>query len=120
MAVIKKNLELYTGETFRHTFIYRDSADNIVSLTGATAKMEVRSLFDSTKIYLVLSSANGRIAFDTTLGHVIVTIPDEVNIPANIKWEEGNYDLRVTFSNGEVDTLAYGKMVVRPGVTLLP
>lgn len=116
----KKQLDLYTGETFRHTFIYRDSAGAVVNVTGATAKMEVRSVLDSSKIYLILSTANGRVSFDTVQGHVIVTIPDEVNTPALIQWAEGNYDLRVTFNNGEVDTVAFGKMVVKRGVTVLP
>lgn len=118
--IAKKQLSLYTGETFRHTFYYFDVDGNAVDLTGCTAKMEVRSLLDPTKIYLVLSSDNSRLTVDVVNSGVIISIPDEDTVDANIQWKEGAYDVRVTFPDGEVDTLAYGKMVVKKGITALP
>lgn len=118
--VTKKQLDLYLGETFQHTFQYKDEDGVPINLTNCTARMEVRSVLDPTNVYLILSTAvgNQRLAINGPTGEVTLTIPATDTVPEKITWDEGNYDLRVVFQDGiTVDTVARGKMVVERGVT---
>lgn len=118
--VTKKQLDLYLGETFKHRFYYRDEAGIPIDLTNCDARMEVRSTLDPTKVYLVLSTdpGNARLAINGPIGEVELTIPATDTTPSKIKWDEGDYDVKVVFSDGiTVDTVARGKIVVERGVT---
>lgn len=84
-----------------------------VDLTDCTARMFIR---DSSGSYeLELTTENGRLLIGVH-GRLIVTLtPEEA---ADITWQKGRYDLKVTMSNGDVNRWAEGEVRVSQDLEL--
>ena len=111
----KEKLKIPQGETYRHTFHYRDSVTGaIIDLTGYTARMQIRASVESaTKLYD--STTLGDITVSGSFGDVLLEIPAAVTTA----WTFRNavYDLEIIDGSGKVTRLVQGTVIVSPEVT---
>lgn len=112
----KVNLKINQGETYRHTMYLKDSQNQVVDITGHTARMQVRSRVDSADVLLELSTDNsGIIISNPTLGEFKLYI--SATTTANINWVYGVYDLEMVSPNEDVTRLIEGSVNVIKEVT---
>ncbi|WP_088319573.1 hypothetical protein [Kineosporia sp. R_H_3] len=106
--VIKRNA------TFSSVLGYQDALGN-VDLTGASAKMQIRSHKGAEDVLLELSTENGRITIDLTASTITLRLTDEETLA--LPWMSGVYDLFLYYSDGSQDPLLEGKVTVNREVT---
>lgn len=95
-----------------------------IDLTGCSAKMQVRATADSATVLLELLSTGGspRIVLGGTAGTIQLLVTDEdtaLLVPASWPRDSSNkpvYELKVTFSDGHIETWMQGKVDLVPGV----
>jgi hypothetical protein len=104
------DLELYRGDTARWQFaLWQDAARSVpVDLAGVTVAAQIRDQPDSATI-LVTLSAN-------------ITLPNVVNValPAGLAGtlpSRGVWDLQLTWTGGDVQTILAGVVLVMLDVT---
>jgi hypothetical protein len=115
MAAARFNFTIEQGATFTHTIEAEDEAGAAIDFTGASVKMQVRSLVDSATILVELSSANGRAVVASTKITLTLTAAETAaltpwNLPAV-------YDLEVTYAAGNIERLLDGKVFFDKEIT---
>ena len=109
------NITADQGATFDRTITWRDSNDALVNLTGYTARMQVRSVTDSSTVILSLTTENSRIVLGGAAGTIrlLVVAADMAAVT------ETNcvYDLELVSGSGVVTRLLMGTFIVRLEVT---
>jgi hypothetical protein len=101
------------GATWTLSIVYTDYNGNPIVLTGYTARMQLRSKFDSAAV-LTLSTSNG--------GITITPLTGTINLMATATQMESIqpglyvYDLELT-SGSNIQRLIQGQMTVRAQVT---
>ncbi len=102
------------GATYRHKLVWNDSLGAPINLTGATAKMQVRSSVASPDILLELSTENSRIIITPLTGtlELIISATDT----ALLSGRGGAYDLEIVQA-GATTRLIEGKIVFKDEVT---
>ena len=109
------DITIEQGSDYFNELVWKDSNENIVTLTGYSAKMEIRSKYGSIDVLLELSTVNGRITISELDGQIILQIPSAVT--ELITWTTGVYDLELTGPTGIVTRLLQGKVTVIKEVT---
>ncbi|MGW8178784.1 MAG: hypothetical protein ACWGQW_08480 [bacterium] len=111
----KFNMLCEQGATFDFNVVWKDALHDLVNLTGITARMQVRSTFDSNDIIIELTTENGRISLNETFGvfNLLIDCDDTAALPDGTF----KYDLEVQFSNGDCHRLLKGNFKVDPEVT---
>ena len=112
MPAAKLNLTVEQGATFSKRLIWRDSKKRAVTLTGYTARMQIRAASDSAPLLFELSTQNGRI---TLPGNGVIQL--EISVADTFNVEGGVYDLVLFAPNGDRYRLVQGKVVVSVAVT---
>lgn len=112
MPAAKLNLTVEQGATFVKRLVWRDKAKRPISLSGYTAKMQIRESASSATVLFELSTANGRISMP---GSGVIEMTIAVADTFNVK--NGVYDLMLYAPSGQQIRLVEGKVVVSPGVT---
>tara|TARA_R110000868_G_C10713859_1_gene750204 strand:+ start:104 stop:457 length:354 start_codon:yes stop_codon:yes gene_type:complete len=116
MSAGRLNLICERGANFSAVLTWRDEAGVLVSLTGYTAEMDVRSTrIDTGTQLLTLTTSNSRIALGGAAGTITLTVlaADTAALTAQTGW----YDLLVTTSGGTVTRLFEGVFVIAERVT---
>lgn len=111
----QKNWDVDQDTTFRFEVLYRDPDDQVINLTGATAKMQVR---DSTaqKLAFTLTAPSGGIVIDGNLGKVTVTMtPTQTK---KLFYPKAIYDLIIIDSNSIKTKLLGGYITLSRTVTI--
>lgn len=103
------------GATYRHTLIWKDSANVPINLTGCTAKLQARADTSSTTVLVELSTSNSRIILTPLEGKIELYISDEDT--TTIQGLGAVYDLEIYHPNGDTTRLLEGKWVFKPEVT---
>ncbi|MBM3204116.1 hypothetical protein FJZ55_09465 [Candidatus Woesearchaeota archaeon] len=105
------------GATFKHAFYWFQS-DGVtpVDLTACTAKMQIRSVVESTVVILELSTTNGGITITPSTGKIYFEISDEVTATLE-PIKNAVYDLEIYHPNGETTRLSQGTVSVSANVT---
>lgn len=108
------NITAEQGATFTRVLTWRDSNDALINLTGYTARMQVRTIYESTTIELSLTTENDRI----TLGGAAGTISLSVSATDMSAMEIRSfvYDLELV-SGSTVTRLIQGTFAVNAEVT---
>lgn len=108
------NFRANQGETFSKVLTWKDSAGTPITLTGYTAKMQVR-LIPGTTVIIELSTVNGRIVLGGIAGTITLTIAatDSAALPPG----EYRYDLEMTTGGGVVTRLLEGQFTVKAEIT---
>jgi hypothetical protein len=107
------NLTCYQGASFDYTLTW-NLGGSAVNLTNYTARMQVRSTYDSTAVALSLTSGSG-----ITLGGTAGTIFIEASPTTTAAIASGQYvyDLELVTPGSAVTRLVEGNFVVDPEVT---
>jgi hypothetical protein len=109
MAQTTHDISADQGADYAATFTYRDSNNNLVNLTGATARMQVRKFVESQYPFISLTNGSG-----ITLGGAAGTIAVAITaatlsaVPAG----EYKYDIEIATSGGLVIKLVSGDFIL--------
>lgn len=108
-----------SGVTLEQILRFRDGNGNIVDITGYTARMEVRAEKgedpDLVDPILVLTTENGGITIDETLGKLSITI-ETTDVS-----QTGYYDLLLISPEGKkYKPIKSSKLNIKPSITSLP
>lgn len=103
------------GSTFERTVDIKNPDGEVFSLTGYTARMQVRREIDSATTLIELTTANGRLAINGALGRISITLtPIETAALAR----GGYYDLEIVqTSTGKVHKVLRGEFRLEKEVT---
>lgn len=107
------SFECYIGGTFNELMTFRDSALNLVDLTGCSGSMDVRD--DQGNLQTTLSTSGGGMTLGGSAGTIQLTIP----AVATASFTPGlyRYDLYVVYGNGEKDYWLVGDFSIVQRVT---
>jgi len=86
-----------------------------VSISGLTARMQIREKLTSSAIIHELTTENGGVVFNNTFKTITLTIPDEITTALN--FVSGVYTLEFETAGGEVSTFARGSVSLEKEVT---
>lgn len=117
------NIQADQGATYSQTFTLRDSAGDLVDLTGFTARMQVRATYESASALLDLTTSNGGITLGGALGTIIL-LATAAQMAAFVVTDTSNrppvlisvYDLELIFGT-VVTRLLQGSFIVSREVT---
>lgn len=102
------------GATFTLSATWKDSAGAPVNITGYSARMQVRSNYDSEEALVSLVSPTN-ITLGGALGTILVTIIATDTQKLTI--QDGVYDLELQSAGGVVTRLLQGKATISREVT---
>lgn len=108
------DITIEQGATFTLSATWKDSAGAPVNLTGYSARMQVRSSYDSEEVLASLVSPTD-ITLGGALGTILVTISATSTQLLTI--QEGVYDLELQSAGGVVTRLLQGKATISREVT---
>jgi hypothetical protein len=112
----QKNFEVDQNATFSFVLEYKDSNDNAIDLTGASAKMQVRDTKGGAKLAVTLTSPSGGIVIDPLNGKLTIKMtPTQTN---KLFYPKSSYDVMVVDSNGNKIKLLEGFMTLNRSVTI--
>jgi len=106
--------EEFEGDTLEMVFTWKDSAGDVVPLTGYTAKMDIRSSVTDETALLSLNHMNG-ITLDDISPNLSVLVTDQQT--ATLGKGKYVYDIELTEPSGKVNTLVSGTIVLVQSVT---
>jgi hypothetical protein len=108
------DITIEQGATFQMSLTWKDSTGSPVNLTGYSARMQVRSSYESEDTLVSLTSTGGDIVLGGALGTIAVTIAATVTGP--LVCEEAVYDLEL-INGTQITRLIQGKATVSREVT---
>lgn len=103
------------GSTFDITLTCRDTDNNLVNLTGYTARMQIRANKRATTALLDMTTENGRIVLGGAAGTMQLIL--SATETAAFIWTKGVYDLELIAPGGNVTRLFQGAIVIDTEVT---
>ena len=113
MSAAIHNTIIDQGSDWKINLIYKDSAGDIIPLTGYTAALQLRTNYDAASASLSLSTGSG---ITITANQGLIAIRATAAQTGALAAGDYVYDLEVTVS-GEVTRLIQGRATVRPQVT---
>jgi hypothetical protein len=108
----KYNFTIEQGATFSRVITWKDGANNLVDLSGKTAKMQIRD--SKNAVILTLTDTSG-IALGGTAG--TITINRTADQTRALAFDTAKYDLEIT-TGSNVKRLLQGVITLDPEVTL--
>jgi hypothetical protein len=112
----QKNFEVDQNATFTFITEYKDSSNNAIDLTGASAKMQIRDTKGGAKLAVTLTSPAGGIVIDGPNGKLTIKLtPTQTN---KLFYPKSSYDIMVVDSNGNKIKLLEGFMTLNRSVTI--
>jgi hypothetical protein len=112
----QKNWEVDQNTTFSFILEYKDPAGVPISLTGATAKMQVRDTKGGSKLAFTLTSPSSGITIDAALGKL--TIKMTPTQTSKLFYPKSSYDVMVIDSNSNKVKLLEGFITLSRSVTI--
>ena len=124
MAAEKYNISIWQGDTFTLTLNVKES-NSVKDLTGYTARMHIRSAYDSATIIESLTTSNGEITITAGSGTVALELSATRTAAIAINRSSGQkpprdtfvYDLELVDGDQKVSKLIYGDVIVYGEVT---
>ena len=108
-------LEINQGADLEISFILNDENGTPINLTGYTARMQLRTSYNSATVEMELTTANGRIVITPLLGKIALNAP--ASITTNLIAQQYVYDLEMVSGSGYVTRVVQGDVIVSPEVT---
>ena len=108
-------VSIIRGDTWLRTWALKNPAKLPIDLTGATARLQVRS-----KDGVLLASAattDGRIIISGVKGQIDLVMPPSVTSLFEPLDENYDFDIELTYATGIVKTLEIAELVVRKDIT---
>lgn len=109
------NLVFEQGADFTHLVGLQNDDGSIFSLTGYTARMQVRPTVASSTILFELTVGNGRISVNAVAGQISLIVSSTDT--AAMTWRSGVYDLEIVSGGGVVTRIMQGNATLSPEVT---
>lgn len=109
------NFTIEQGATFTRDFVYRDSNNAVVNLSGYTARMQIRPSKDSDTVLVEATTANGRLVLTPGQGKITLTLSATETDAAG--FDVGVYDLEIESSSGVVTRMIEGSVIFSKQVT---
>lgn len=110
---LRFHLRINQGETFQLAIPVLDDNDSPVSLSGMTARGQIRAFAASPTALYEWSVANGNLSFDAN--NVVITIPASDSTAWT--WRGGQYSVELTDLDGDITCLVDGQVIVHPEIT---
>lgn len=115
MTAATYNLNIEQGATFEESFVVRDSSNNLMDLTGYTARMQIRPFVSSPEVLLDASTVNGILVITALEGRIdLVLSPLQTE---QLLYTTSVYDLEIEDASGKVTRLVQGTVNVSQQVT---
>lgn len=110
MAAGKYNFTIEQGAKFSRVLTWKDSAGNLINLTGYTAEMIIKSDKPRPQQVIALSTTPDEHGNGITLGGAdgTITILIKTVTTTEMKFTEGDYNLDLTDASAEVTRLLEG------------
>jgi len=108
------DIETFQGDTFTLPIVWRDEAEELVDLTGYTARMQLRTSGDADDFSLELTTENDRITLDGVAGTIDLNVSAEDM--AAVEAGTYRYDLEMVIGDS-VKKLLRGKFKIIAEVT---
>lgn len=108
------NIIIDQGAHFERLITVRDANDELLDLTGWTARMQMRTELDSPDVMCELTTENGRIQLGGEAGTILLTLTADITEDFD---DEGVYDLELIDTYDRVYRLLKGKIKVELEVT---
>lgn len=105
----QQNINIEKFSDFSMTFTLTDSAGQAIDLTGANVSAKIREFPESIDYFEFTAD------WGDTSGEITLTMEHETT--AEIGWSYGYYDVFVTFADGKVWRVLWGRVCVIPAVT---
>lgn len=115
MAAASHDFTIEQGVTTAKSFVWKDSAGDVIDLTGYTARMQIRASLDATSTLLSATNANGQLVITAAQGKVTLTLT--ATETAALSFSTGVYDLELVSSGGVVTRLVEGTITLSKEVT---
>lgn len=115
--VARYNLKIIQGATLDKTFTWKDSAGSPISLTGYTAKLQIRSKHGDANVLLELTQADG-ITLGGAAGTVRIQRSAAQTTVLGNSFKRAVYDLELTSGAAVVKRFLEGDVIVSPEVTV--
>lgn len=115
MSATRYDFTIEQGATFSLTFRWKDTAGNIINLSGFTARAQFRYAKLDDQILLSMTTENGRIVLGGAAGTIEILL--DAATTAAIDWTSARYDIELEDSAGFVTRLVEGKVKVSNEVT---
>lgn len=115
MAAATHNFLIEQGTTFTKSFIWKDSAGDVINLTGFTARMQFRQNISSSSILLSATTENSKIVITGAEGKVTINL--SASDTAALTFITAVYDLELISSASEVTRLVGGTVTLSLEVT---
>lgn len=109
---LRFDLRINQGETFQLSVPVLDNDGDPVSLTGMTAKGQIRSHAASPTVLYEWSTANANVALNSN--NVILTVPAAAS--SLWSWRTGRWSLEIADESGTTTRLVDGLVIVHPEV----
>lgn len=111
------DLVIKQGSTYRQEFVYKDDDNEIVDLTGYTARMQIRPDVESETIIADLTTENDGITIDGPNGSIELFI-SHTDTAGMTPTKNAGYDLEIVDSvSGDVNRIFGGKVEIDPEFT---
>lgn len=119
MAAAKINLTINKGAQYLKTFIWRDSAKAPISLTGYSARMQIRETIESVDFEVELTTANGKIELEAgaETGRIDLILGATVTDAMTITTGVYDFELYADADEDDVKRLLEGVVSVVSSVT---
>jgi len=115
MLAGKYNIVCDQGSSFTRTLEIKTAEGTVFSLTGYTARMEVRRTLDASTTIVSLTTANGRISINGALGVITLTLTASETAALT---QSGVYDLEIVkTATGEVHKVVRGEFKLEKEVS---
>lgn len=115
MLAGKYNIVCDQGSSFTRTLEIKTAEGTVFSLAGHTARMEVRRTLDASSAIVSLTTANGRITINGSLGTITLTLSASETAALN---QSGVYDLEIVkTATGAVHKVVRGEFKLEKEVS---
>lgn len=115
---------MWQGATFGLSITVKDASGAVQNLTNYTARMQMRTSYDSNTITESLTTSNGEIAINGAAGNVTLELAATRTANISVDMTNGKpprstfvYDLELIDSSSKVSKLLYGDVTVYGEVT---
>ena len=115
MAAATHDFIIEQGVTTSKAFIWKDSAGDVIDLTGYSARMQIRESLASNSTLLSATNANGQLVIAAADGKVTLTLT--ATETAALTFTSGLYDLELVSSGGTVTRLVQGTVTLSKEIT---
>lgn len=108
-----QNLTIDQGSAFTVNFLVKNPDGSNKDLTGATARMQFRTSYSGTDVYLEATTENSKIVISGSNCSIVLVAADT----SALTYCSYFYDIEIIESNANVFRLVQGKVTLNPEIT---